>query len=145
MYLVILVSLERGYLLSLHVTVTCMYAGLMEMTSKIESKALKGVYLQAELCKVINSIRVREVTKNYTDEFFQLYFENPKKSGGGKVTSIQLLGNGEATVTFQDPRGMLLPYVQLLYLFHLLIVLFVRKCITEHTVLYVYISCYPVA
>ena len=84
-----------------------MYAGLVEMTSKIASKTLKGVYLQAELCKVTNTIRVREVTKNYYDEFFQLYFENPKKSGGGKVTSINLLGNGEATVTFQDPRGML--------------------------------------
>ena len=93
------------------------YADLVEMTSKIESKTLKGVYLQAELCKVINSIRVREVTKNYTDEFFQLYFENPEKSGGGKVTSINLLGNGEAVVTFQDPRGMLLPYVELLHLF----------------------------
>ena len=109
MYPVILVSLERGYLLSLHVTVMCIYAGLVEMTSKIGSKTLKGVYLQAELCKVVNSIRVREVTKNYDDEFFQLYFENPKKSGGGKVTSINLLGNGEAIVTFQDPRGMLLP------------------------------------
>ena len=116
-YPVILVSLERGYLLSLHVTVICMCAGLMEMTSKIGSKTLKGVYLQAELCKVVNSIRVREVTKNYDDEFFQLYFENPKKSGGGKVISVNLLGNGEAIVTFQDPRGMLLPYVQLLHVF----------------------------
>ena len=93
------------------------YADLVEMTSKIGSKTLKGVYLQAELCKVVNSIPVREVTKNYDDEFFRLYFENPKKSGGGKVTSINLLGNGEAIVTFQDPRGTLLPYVQLLHLF----------------------------
>ena len=104
---VILVSLERGYLLSLHVTVMCIYAGLVEMTSKIGSKTLKGVYLQAELCKVVNSIRVREVTKNYSEDYFQLYFENPKKSGGGHVTSVKLLGNGEAIVTFQDPRGML--------------------------------------
>ena len=94
-----------------------MYAELVEMTSKIGSMTLKGVYLQTELCKVINSIRVREVTKNYSDEFFQLYFENPEKSGGGKVTSINLLGNGEAVVTFQDPRGVLLPCVQLLHLF----------------------------
>ena len=77
------------------------------MISKIESKALKGASLQAELCKVVNSIRVREVTKNYTEDYFQLYFENPKKSGGGHVTSVKLLGNGEAIVTFQDPRGML--------------------------------------
>ena len=92
-----------------------MHTDLVEMTSKIGSKALKEVYLQAELCKVINSIRIQEVTNNYTEEFFQLYFENPKKSGGGKVTSIQLLGNGEAIVTFQDPRGMLfeIPTIQL--------------------------------
>ena len=85
----------------------CMHVDLVEMTSKIGSKPLKGVILQAELCKVINSIRVREVTKNYTKEFFQLYFDSYKQSGGGKVTSINLLGNGEAMVTFQDPRGML--------------------------------------
>ena len=77
------------------------------MISKIESKALKGANLQAELCKVVNSIRVREVTKNYTEDYFQLYFENPDKSVGGHVTSVKLLGNGEAIVTFQDPRGML--------------------------------------
>ena len=77
------------------------------MISKIESKALKGASLQAELCKVVNSIRVREVTKNYMEEYFQLYFESPNKSGGGLVTSVKLLGNGEAIVTFQDPRGML--------------------------------------
>ena len=77
------------------------------MTSKIGSKAFKGIILQAELCKVINSIRVQGVTKNYGKEFFQLYFESHKQSGGGQVTSIQLLGNGEAIVTFQDPRGML--------------------------------------
>ena len=77
------------------------------MISKIESKALKGANLQAELCKVVNSIRVREVTKNYIEEYFLLYFENPNKSGGGLVTSVKLLGNGEAIVTFQDPRGML--------------------------------------
>ena len=80
---------------------------LVEMTSKIGSKPLKGVILQAELCNVINSIRVREVTKNYTEDYFQLYFENHEKSGGGKVTSVKLFGNGEALVTFQDPRGLL--------------------------------------
>ena len=91
----------------MHIYITCMHTDLVEMTSKIGSKPLKGVILQAELCKVINSIRVREVTKNYTEDYFQLYFETPKQSGGGKVTSINLLGNGEAIVTFQDPRGML--------------------------------------
>ena len=91
----------------LHCNYLCIHTDLMEMASKIESKPLKEVFLQAELCKVIDSIRVREVTNNYTKEFLQLYFENPKKSGGGKVSSIQLLGNGEAIVTFQDPRGML--------------------------------------
>ena len=90
----------------LYVTI-CMDTDLVEMTSKIGSKPLKGVILQAELCKVVNSIRVREVTKNYTEDYFQLYFESHKRSGGGPVTSVQLLGNGEAIVTFQGPRGML--------------------------------------
>ena len=101
-----------------------MHADLVEMISKIGSKPLKGVSLQAELCKVIDSIRVREVTKNYTKDYFHLYFENPEKSGGGKVTSINFLGNGEAIVTFQDPRGKLfeipIPYVQFFRQLHLL-------------------------
>ena len=84
-----------------------MFADLIEMISKIGSKTLKGASLQGELCKVINSIRVHEIIDNYTEEDIQLYFESPKQSGGGKVVSIQLLGNGEAIVTFQDPRGML--------------------------------------
>ena len=101
-----------------------MHADLVEMTSKIGSKTLKGVILQAELCKVVNSTRVQMITKNYTEEFFQLYFENSEKSGGGKLTSINLLGNGEAIVTFHDPRGMLfeipIPYVQFFQQLHLL-------------------------
>ena len=84
-----------------------MHADLVEMASKIGSKPLKGVILQAELCKVVNSIRIQGVTKNYTEDYFQLYFESHKRSGGGPVTSVQLLGNGEAIVTFQGPRGML--------------------------------------
>lgn len=76
------------------------------MISKIGSKSLKGVTVQAELCKVASSIRVRNVTKHYDEDYFEMYFESSKRSGGGDVASIQLLGNGEAIVTFKDPKGM---------------------------------------
>jgi len=78
----------------------------MKMISKIGSKSLKGVTVQAELCQVASSIRVQNVTKHYDEEYFEMYFESYKRSGGGEVASIQLLGNGEAVVTFKDPKGM---------------------------------------
>ena len=34
-----------------------------------------------------------------------MYFENPKWSGGGDVEAVELLGDGEAIVTFQDSKG----------------------------------------
>ena len=77
------------------------------MISKIGSKSLKGVTVQAELCKVASSIRVRNATRHYDEEYFEMYFESSKRSGGGELASIpQLLGNGEAVVTFKDPKGI---------------------------------------
>lgn len=75
------------------------------MMTKLESKPLKNVTFQAELYNICHSIRVRGITKNYDEEVLSMYFENPKRSGGGDVEAVELLGDGEAIVTFQDSKG----------------------------------------
>ena len=70
---------------------------------------MKGVTLQPELYKVCDSIRLHNVSigGHYTDEYMQLYFESGRSGGGQKtVRSVELLGNGEAVVVFEDPKGM---------------------------------------
>lgn len=63
------------------------------------------VYVQAQLCTVSRSITVSGISKHYDTEFLSLYFDNPRKSGGRDVESVECLGNGEAVITFKDPQG----------------------------------------
>ena len=79
---------------------------LEEMIAKIEKKPLKKTLVRVELCRMSRSIEISNVSKHYDDEFLKMYFENHKKSGGGNVTSIDLLGGGKAIVTFEDPEGI---------------------------------------
>lgn len=79
------------------------------MISRIQSKPMRGVTLQVELYKVCDSIRVSNVTigSHYTEDYMWLYFESAKSGGGQKtVKSVELLGNGEAVVVFEDPKRM---------------------------------------
>ena len=61
--------------------------------------------LVAQRFKVSTSVRIQNITENYSKKFIKLYFESPE-SGGGRVASVELPGNGEAVVTFTDHRGM---------------------------------------
>jgi len=61
--------------------------------------------LVAQRFKVSTSVRIQNITEHYSKEFIKLYFENPD-SGGGTVASVELLGDGEAVVAFNDHRGM---------------------------------------
>ena len=75
---------------------------------------MKGSYIQAELYKAPSCIRVQNIdTNRYDAELITYYFESPR-SGGGKVQDVQLLGNGEAVVTFEDPTGKQYVYEMLI-------------------------------
>ena len=75
------------------------------MCEKIQSKKLKKNSFTAELVKVCSTILVNSIEiGNDDEEIIKMYFES-KKSGGGTVESVCLLGNAKATVTFQDHRG----------------------------------------
>ena len=78
---------------------------LKDMITKLESKPLKQTSFRGELYEVCRSVRVREITKNYDESFLELYFESTKKSGGGEVEAVELLGDGEAVITFKDSKG----------------------------------------
>ncbi len=75
------------------------------MAQAVEAKPLKGVQLTCTLCKVVRSIRVSHISKHYDQHYMELYFQKPKRSGGEKGTSVEMLGNGEALVHFKDRRG----------------------------------------
>ena len=83
---------------------------LSEMVAKLKSKQMRGACIEAELCRVTSSIRVSNITEHYEEDYLRVYFENPMTSGGGKVTSVELLGNGQAVVIFNDPKGKKLQY-----------------------------------
>ena len=89
----------------------CFHVELLELVEKIQSKSLKKsqpVYIRAELCKVTKSIRISNVVKRYDEDFLTMYFSSPSRSGGGDcVETVQLLGNGEAIITFTNPQGTL--------------------------------------
>lgn len=82
------------------------FTDLADLITRIASRPLKGVTIQAQLCKISSSIRIRNISNHYDDEFIPMYFESRKRSGGGDVASFELLGNGEAVVTFKDPEGI---------------------------------------
>lgn len=85
---------------------------LEKMVSNIQAKQLKKAKVAAELYKVCSSIRLSNVTKNYSEEFVKLYFESMKSGGGAnKVRSVEFLGNGEAVVAFESPQGVFVCYV----------------------------------
>ena len=77
------------------------------MCSKIREKKLKSGTLDAELVKMCSSILVHNIDNSdrYDEDFITLYFNSSKKSGGGGVEKVCLLGSGKAMVTFEDPKG----------------------------------------
>jgi len=47
---------------------------------------------------------VRGIGKTISKEEFTIYFQSPKQSGGGDISSIDLNGD-EAVITFEDDNG----------------------------------------
>lgn len=73
--------------------------------SRIQELALKKVHMRADRCEIPRKIIVSNIAKLYDEQALHFYFESRKKSGGGTVTDVQLLGNGEAIVSFADSAG----------------------------------------
>lgn len=63
---------------------------------------------------------VRGIGGTISKEELTIYFQSPKQSGGGDISSIDLNGD-EAVITFEDDHGMFCLYLFLVYqLFHCL-------------------------
>ena len=84
---------------------------LERMISSIQKNPLQKVKIEAKLYEVCTSIRVSNVSesKYYNKDYLRLYFESKKSGGGAKVIQgCELLGNGEAIVSFVNPKGKFL-------------------------------------
>ncbi len=80
-----------------------------KLISSIQEKPLQKAKVEAEVYKVCSSIRISNVTKSdhYDDDFLRLYFESKNSGGGIKVVQrVELLGNGEAVVSFEHTKGI---------------------------------------
>ena len=87
------------------VCVCCYTTELTDLIANIGKGKWKGHHIQAELYKAPSCICLKYIdTKRYDEEFISMYFESPR-SKGGKVKEVQLLGNGEAVVTFENATG----------------------------------------
>ena len=77
------------------------------MMDSIASKQVEGTTVTVEMVKATKpGIHVSNLTAALCEkDFLQMYFSNPKMSGGGKVESIEILAEREAIVTFSDPAG----------------------------------------
>lgn len=76
------------------------------MCDKIESINIKQTTLTAELVKISSCVMVHNIERDREDiEDLKFYFSH-KKSGGGDVEDIRLIGNGKAVIVFADPKGM---------------------------------------
>ena len=85
----------------------CYITELADLIVKIGKGKWKEVHIQAELYKAPSCIYLKYIdTKRYDEDIISMYFES-SRSKGGKVEQVQLLGNGEAVVTFEDPTGIL--------------------------------------
>lgn len=61
--------------------------------------------LVVQLYRITYTVKVTGITSNYEEDYLRVYFANQKRSGGGKVHSVELLGCGEAIVTFEEYKG----------------------------------------
>ena len=81
------------------------FAELSNLIAKIRGGKLKEFNIQAELYKAPSSIHAQCIDPSLCKkEIISMYFES-SRSGGGRVKDVQLLGNGEAIITFEDPTG----------------------------------------
>ena len=76
------------------------------MIKELQARQLKQRSVSAVLYEVCKSILIHNVTEHYDEEYLHMYFETPRKSGGGPVEKIHMLGEGQVMIIFQTPKGM---------------------------------------
>ena len=83
-------------------------SSIEEVIDKIQrpKKPLKNARLTAAKIEPIQGVHVMNMDDGKCDEgFLELYFSNEKRSGGGSVQEVRLIGRGEAIITFEKPEG----------------------------------------
>jgi len=54
------------------------------------------------------TVEVSGVTKDVSQDFLLMYFENEAKSGGGSIEDIQMFDDNTAYITFESSEGVFL-------------------------------------
>ena len=76
---------------------------LFSIIAEIQKKKVKNQFLKAKICSCHPVIRIQNLQEDVDEDFMRGYFEN-KRSGGGKIETIELFLR-EAVVKFCDPNG----------------------------------------
>lgn len=82
------------------------FTELQVMIDRLQTKRMKQGSLSVVLYETCRSIKMHNVTEHYEEEYIVMYFETGKRSGGGAIESVQMLGEGEIVIIFKDPKGM---------------------------------------
>ena len=79
------------------------------MIKSFQARPIKkgAATLRVTLYEVCRSIQIHSITEHYDKDYISMYFEKTSKlSGGSAVESVQMLGEGEVIITFEDHKGM---------------------------------------
>ena len=80
------------------------FASLFDKIAK-DSKGLEGKHLRLERVPICYCVHVKGLKKETSEDLITLYFENRRKSGGGRVSHVERKEQDEALVYFEDPSS----------------------------------------
>ena len=80
------------------------FESLFRKVSK-DRKGLVGKKLHLERVPICSCVLVTGLKKEITDDTFELYFDNEKRSGGKDVSHVERRGKDQAFVYFEDPSS----------------------------------------
>ena len=76
------------------------------MMRAISSEPVKKATVTVEMCEERKpSIHIRNIPSNCDKDYLNFHFSHHKRSGGGEIEKLQLIGTNEAIITFTDPTG----------------------------------------
>ena len=70
------------------------------------SESVKEATVTVEMCEERKpSLHIKNMGSHCDEALLEYHFSDPKRSGGGEIEEIQMIGTNEAIITFVDPTG----------------------------------------
>ena len=70
-----------------------------------KSSAAKSTTAARDECHVVDTIKVSGLEEDESQDLIQLFFENKRRSGGGDISNVYPLEDGEVIISFKNPAG----------------------------------------